>query len=50
MGTTEKGMHSIKVLKSSALIIKIDLAKAYDKVCWLNLNMLMIQLGEQSDG
>jgi hypothetical protein len=42
VGTTQESLHSIKVKKVSTLVIILDLAKAYEKVSWLYLRLLLI--------
>jgi hypothetical protein len=32
IGTTQEGLHSIKISKYYAIVIKLDLSKAYDRV------------------
>jgi hypothetical protein len=41
----QEGLHSIKTSKVLAFIIKIDLAKAYDKVNWTFIRLMLLQLG-----
>jgi hypothetical protein len=38
-------MHKIKNDKLLIVVMKLDLAKAYDKVNWIFLRLLLIQLG-----
>jgi hypothetical protein len=38
-------MHSIKTRKLRGVVVKIDLSKAYDRVNWLYIRMLLIHLG-----
>jgi hypothetical protein len=40
-------MHTIKTKRIPTMVVKIDLSKAYDKVSWLYLRMMMIHLGFQ---
>ena len=44
MGVTHEKLHSIKIDKMAAAVLKIDLAKAYNKVKWLYLRMVLMQL------
>jgi len=39
-------MHSIKVDMIPTIVMMIDIAKAYDKVCWLCLRLLLLQIGK----
>ena len=41
----QEGLHSMKTRKIKGAILKLDLSKAYDKVSWLYLHMLLIHLG-----
>jgi hypothetical protein len=45
IGLAQECMHSSKSKKMSSLILKLDLKKAYDKVSWSFLRMLLIQIG-----
>ena len=45
IGVAQEGLHSLKVQKQKGAVIKIDLSKAYDRVCWLYLRMLLTHLG-----
>jgi hypothetical protein len=45
IGTTQECLHSIKVKKSKAMILKLDLKKAYDCINWDFLRMTLIQTG-----
>jgi hypothetical protein len=38
----QEGTHSIKSQKRPILVIKIDLAKAYDRVPWLFMRLLLL--------
>jgi hypothetical protein len=42
IGTTQEGLHSIKLSRMPTTIIKLDLSKAYDKVSWLYLQVIAI--------
>jgi hypothetical protein len=44
-GSTQEGLHSIINSHSPATFIKLDLSKAYDKVSWLYVRLLLIHLG-----
>lgn len=41
----QEGFHSIKTLKIPSIALKIDLSKAYDKVCWIFIRLALIQMG-----
>jgi hypothetical protein len=47
VGVAEKGMHTIKTKRIPAMVVKIDFSKAYDRVSWLYLRMMIIHLGFQ---
>ena len=42
---SQEGLHNIKTKKLKGAILKIDLSKAYDKVSWLYIRMLLTHLG-----
>jgi hypothetical protein len=42
VGTTPEGFHSIKGGKQVAVIMKIDLSKAYDKVNWIFFRFVVL--------
>jgi hypothetical protein len=41
----QEGLHSIKIHKKSVSVIKLDLSKAYDRVPWLYLHLLFLNIG-----
>jgi len=43
IGTTQECLHSINIKKSKALILKLDLKKAYDCINWDFLCLILIQ-------
>jgi hypothetical protein len=45
IGTAQECLHSIKRKKSKALILKLDLKKAFDCIDWDFLRMILIQTG-----
>lgn len=45
IGVVKEGIHSIKVKKFSSLVLKIDLNKAYDRVDWTFLRLVLLQIG-----
>jgi hypothetical protein len=45
IGTAQECLHSIKVKKLKALILKLDLKKAYDCVNWDFLRLILVQTG-----
>jgi hypothetical protein len=42
---TQEALHSIKTLKQSATILKIDLSKSYDRVNWNFLHLALRKMG-----
>ena len=44
IGVAQEGLHTLKVQKQKGAVIKIDLSKAYDRVSWLYLRMLLTHL------
>jgi hypothetical protein len=45
VGIAQECLHTAKSKKLSTIILKLDLKKAYDKVSWKFLRMLLIQIG-----
>lgn len=45
VGITQELLHSIKCKKLKAILLKIDLEKAYDRVSWDFLRIILIQIG-----
>ena len=45
MGIVQEAMHTIKLKNLSALILKLDLEKAYDKVDRSLLHLILVQIG-----
>jgi hypothetical protein len=45
IGTTQECLHIIKARKQQALILKLDLKKAYDCVSWDFLCLILVQTG-----
>jgi len=45
IGTAQEAIHSIQSKNLKGIILKIDLAKAFDRVSWLYIKMLLIHLG-----
>jgi hypothetical protein len=45
IGIAQECIHSIKEKKQQALILKIDLRKAYDCISWDFLRMVLLQCG-----
>jgi hypothetical protein len=43
--SAQEGIHTIKTQKKSMLVFKIDLSKAYDRVSWLYLCLLLLHIG-----
>lgn len=49
IGVAQEGLHSIKTNDKWGVVIKIDLSKAYDKVSWLYICLLLTHLGFNLD-
>jgi hypothetical protein len=45
IGTTQECLHNIKHKKSRALILKLDLKKAFDCIDWDFIRLILIQMG-----
>ena len=45
VGITQKVMHSVRVKRLEALILKMDMIKAYDRVNWTFLRLVLLQIG-----
>jgi len=50
IGLAQESLHSIKVKKLQTLVLKLDLSKAYDKVNWDTLRMILCQIGMYLSG
>lgn len=44
IGVAQEALHSFKARNMSGAVLKIDLLKAYDRVSWLYVRMLLIHL------
>jgi len=45
VGITQEGIHSIKENKLSAIMLKMDLIKAYDYIDWVFLCLILLHVG-----
>eukprot|EP00253_Pinus_taeda_P019083 PITA_19083 len=45
IGVAQETLHSIRQKIKKGAVIKIDLSKAYDRICWTYLRMLLTHLG-----
>lgn len=45
IGITQEIIHSVKKGNMKAMLLKMDLEKAYDRVEWVFLRMVLIQIG-----
>jgi len=45
VGITQECLHTTKTKKLSSIILKLDSNKAYDKVSWQFLQLMLIQIG-----
>jgi hypothetical protein len=45
IGRTYESLHSIKKKKLKALVLKLDLRKAYDCIDWDLLRMILLRIG-----
>eukprot|EP00253_Pinus_taeda_P019465 PITA_19465 len=49
IGVAQEVLHSIKLKNKKGAVIKIDLSKAYDKINWTYIRMLLTHLGFKVD-
>ena len=45
IGVAQGALHSFKARNLSRAVLKLDLSKAYDRVSWMYVRMLLIHLG-----
>lgn len=45
IGTTQECLHNIKIKNSKALILKLDLKKAFDYIDWDEFRLILVQIG-----
>eukprot|EP01018_Ginkgo_biloba_P004985 Gb_28741 [translate_table: standard] len=45
IGVAQEGLHTIKTKRLKALVVKLDLSKAYDRASWLYLRLMLLHLG-----
>ena len=45
VGIIQEGLHSIHVKALKSVVLKIDLSKAYDRVNWIFLRVIMTKMG-----
>lgn len=45
IGVAQEAIHSIKIKKKKGVVLKIDLSKAFDRINWLYLRMLLTHVG-----
>jgi hypothetical protein len=45
IGVAQEGLHNVKIKKAKGVILKIDLSKAYDRVSWLYIRLILTHLG-----
>jgi len=45
VGVIQEGMHTMHVKSLKAVMIKIDLSKAYDRVSWVYLRVILAKMG-----
>eukprot|EP00253_Pinus_taeda_P035654 PITA_35654 len=45
IGVSQEVIHSVKQKKKKGVVLKIDLSKAYDRINWLYLRLLLTHLG-----
>jgi hypothetical protein len=45
VGLTQEGIHNTKIRKILAMVLNLDLSKAYDRVSWSYLRLNLIHIG-----
>ena len=45
IGVAQEGLHNMKTKNIKGAILKIDLAKSYDKVRWMYIRLFLTHLG-----
>lgn len=45
IGSAQEAIHSIWTKRLKSILLKIDLSKAFDRVSWLYIKMILIHLG-----
>ena len=45
MGITQEILHTIKTIKKSALVLNLDLIKAFDRVNWTFSRLVLLHIG-----
>ena len=50
VGITQEILHTIKTKRKLALVLKLDLIKAFDRVNWTFLRLVLLQIGILLDG
>lgn len=45
IGVAQEALHNLKSKNISGVVLKLDLSKAYDRVSWLYVKMMLIHLG-----
>lgn len=49
MGIVQEALHSIKTENQQALVVKLDLVKAFDRVNWSFLRLVLLHIGVPSN-
>jgi len=49
IGVAQETIHSVKLMKKKGAVVKIDLSKAYDRISWTYIRMLLTHLGFKID-
>lgn len=49
IGVAQETIHSVKLLKRKGVVVKINLSKAYDRISWTYIRLLLIHLGFKID-
>ena len=50
LAITQEVLHSVKTRNKSSLVLKLDLTKAFDRVNWSYIRLILLQIGVPLEG
>ena len=50
MGITQEALHSVRSRNKSVLVLELDLTKAFDRVNWSFIRLILLQIGMPLEG